>query len=166
MAGTAGMTCFWVQDSAAITSITPETSGIQTTLYSVFVEVAGVNTSGAADQNSGGGVNGNSASPSVSATGATAQANEIAFGCIVSLSGSGSLTSVTSGWTALTPYVGSIGGGLDVFPFYQILSAETSLTLAGTLSSGSNYWGGIMQTFKGSGSSSTNGNFLPLLRRR
>lgn len=121
---------FYFENSASITSVAVTTTTSYTSLACFFFEVSGIATSSAADVSAEDGPLGSTAMPTVTASGPTAQANEIAIAMVAS-NGGPSATGITGGWTAEAV---SLSGYRDVRvqPFYQILSSTTTLSIGGS----------------------------------
>jgi hypothetical protein len=132
---------YYCQNAAAITSVTITPSASQY-IYAQFYEVSGIATSGALDVTIS--ASGSSTAPTAT-TAATSVASEFAVGFIGDNASGGTISGVTSGWTAQTQIHPNSGAGM--FPAYQILSATGTVTLAGTLNV-SLQWGVYVATFK------------------
>jgi hypothetical protein len=88
---------------------------------------------------------GSTSAPSVTASGATAQNNEIAFGSIACVS-TATISAEAAGWTPMTEVV--VGGNTRLHVAYQMLPLISTPTYAPTLSS-SVFWQDALITFKG-----------------
>jgi hypothetical protein len=151
---TAGeLVMFYKANSSSITTVTfKNTTSGGDLMAGCFFEIAGCATTSPADVTATATTGGTSNKAPTVTGAALAQAVEIAIGGIGWESGSSeTISSVTTGWnleTFLAP--GSVPNSFVLLqPVYQITSATTALTLAGTISAtGSSWWGDVFMTFK------------------
>src|ERR1035437_8372110 len=130
-----GVAIFYKANSAAITTVTAHngTSGTDNGLACQFFEIAGAATTTPADVTDTAKGATSSTAMTVTAGGATAQANDIAVGAFGSWSNvaTDSVSGVTAGWSAKTALHGECGTvpyWPALFPYYQILSSTATLT--------------------------------------